>query len=382
MTNGRSLTGRTKFLWPTIALAVAGCTGILGKPTGKNASDSSDPSSGNSAATGTASNSDGNASATGSSPTGSNPSGTASSGAIEPGRVTMRRLNRAEYDNTVRDLLGTSQTPGASTFPNDAPQLAFDNDADLQTMSPVLFTRYQTAAESLAAEVMSAPAQLKLVVGCDVTSTACAQTFITTFGQRAFRRPVSADEVTQYTALMAAAAQAGSPAAEQFRTVIEAMLMSPSFLFRPEFDADITSLTPHLLTPYETAARLSYTIYRSMPDQALFDAAAAGKLSTPADLQAQVQRMLASPNNAFGQTFPAQWLGTALVATEMFDPTLFPTFSKNPALAGSMAAEVTSFFGEFLTQNLPVTQLLTAKFTYLDQNLAGLYGVAKPAAVC
>jgi hypothetical protein len=298
---------------------------------------------------------------------------------VDPGRVTIRRLNRAEYDNTVRDLLGTSQTPGATTFPDDVPQLGFDNNGDLQTLSPLQFTLYQQAAESLAAEAMTVgSAERAALVTCDLTTgTACAQTLITSFGARAFRRPLTSTEVTTYLGVMTAAAAEGATTDVQFRTVIERMLQSPNFLFRPELDPNPTSLTPHLLNPYETASRLSYMIYRSMPDATLFAAAAAGELSTPALVQAQAQRMLADTKSAFATTFATMWLGTAEVATQTFDATLFPEFSTS--LATSMLGEVNSFFNEFLLQNEPVTGLLTAKFSYIDSNLASLYGIQAPS---
>jgi Protein of unknown function (DUF1592)/Protein of unknown function (DUF1588)/Protein of unknown function (DUF1585) len=183
--------------------------------------------------------------------------------------------------------------------------------------------------------------------------------------------------VTTYQGLMTTAAQAGASADEQFQTVLEAILVSPHFLFRPELDPDPAGTTAHLLAPYEVASRLSYAVYRSMPDQELFDSAKAGKLAETADLRAQLERMLASPKNAFGTTFPAQWLGTSGIATESFDPDLFPKF--NPALAASMAGEVTSFFGELLQKNGPVSDLLTANFSYVDASLAALYGIPAPA---
>ena len=296
-------------------------------------------------------------------------------GPRDPGRVTARRLNRVEYDNTVRDLLGTTQTPGATMFPDDAPQVGFDNNGDLQSLTPVQFTLYQQAAESLAAAAMTtgSPARAKLVT-CDLTTGAtCSKTLITSFGLRAFRRPLAASEVTSFTTLMATAAQAGATPDEQFRTVVEAMLVSPNFLFRPEFDADPASLTPHLLSPYETASRLSYMVYRSMPDQVLFDAAAAGTLAQAADVQSQLERMLADPKGVFAQTFSSQWLGMGVVTTQSFDAKLFPNY--NPAIAKSMGLEVSSFVDEFVQKNEPISQLLTANFSYIDNNLATLYGI-------
>ncbi len=363
--------------WPALALTAAACTGYIGSP-GQPGSGQGSPTAtgqvsggGGVAGTGAGTGNTGTPSAAAPGAAGA----AAAAGPVDPGRVTIRRLNRAEYDNTVHDLLGTAQTPGATTFPSDAPQLGFDNNGDLQTLSPEQFSLYQQAAESLAAEAMTvgSPERAALIT-CDLTSGAsCAQNLITTIGMRAFRRPLTPAEVSTFVALMATAAQAGATTDVQFRTVLEAFLQSPNFLFRPEIDANPTSLTPHLLGPYEEASRLSYMVYRSMPDQALFTAAAAGTLSQPSDVQSQLQRMLADPKSAFAQTFVSQWLGTGIVTSESFDATLFPEF--NPSLATSMGLEVTDFFNEFVQQNDPVTQLMTANFSYIDNNLATFYGI-------
>jgi hypothetical protein len=350
--------------WPALALAAAACTGYIG-----SASQTGGDLAGSNPGTGTG----------GGSGPGSGGTVASAPAALDPGRVTIRRLNRAEYDNTVRDLLGTSQTPGATTFPDDVPQVGFDNNGDLQTLSPLQFTLYQQAAESLAAEAITpGTAEYTSLFTCDVsTGTSCAQTLITNLGARAYRRPLTSAEVNSYLALMQSAAQLGVTPIVQFRTVIEAMLQSPNFLFRPEIDPNPTSLTPHVLSPYETASRLSYMIYRSMPDAQLFTAAGAGQLATAAQVQAQAQRMLADPKAVFGTTFGTMWLGTAAVPTETFDTTLFPTFSTS--LAKSMQGEINSFFNEFLTEDEPLTQLLGANFSYIDTNLATLYGIPAPA---
>jgi len=393
----------TYSIWLLAGALAGGCTGAIG-PKGSGTPDTQPAGTGTgsgttgtgsgapaSSSTGTQANGTGQGSTTNSgngNPTTSSPgsqttttppgAGAANPGVRDPGRVTARRLNRAEYDKTVHDLLGTTQTLGASLFPDDAPQVGFDNNGDLQTLSPVQFNLYQQAAETLAAEAMTAgSAERAKLVTCDLTTAACKTSAVTSFGLKAFRRPLAATEVTNFVNLMSTAATAGATTDEQFRTVLEAMLLSPNFLFRPEIDSDPTSLTPHLLNPYETASRLSYMVYRSMPDDALFAAAAAGSLAQASDVKTQLERMLTDPKSVFSPTFVSQWLGTGVVNTQTFDATLFPKF--NPTLAKSMGLEVNSFFNEFVTQNEPISQLLTANFTYLDSNLATLYGVAAPA---
>jgi uncharacterized protein DUF1592/uncharacterized protein DUF1588/uncharacterized protein DUF1587/uncharacterized protein DUF1595/uncharacterized protein DUF1585 len=369
--------------WPLVPLMAAACTAQIGSSQGPAGTGVSAAGGGGAGTTGGAGGgavgSGGNSTGTTGGGNGATGGGSATSGPQDPGRVTIRRLNRAEYDNTVRDLLGTAQTPGATTFPSDAPALGFDNNGDLQTLSPVQFTLYQQAAESLAAEVMTVGSKERAaLITCDLTTgMTCAQTLIQNIGLRAFRRPLTATEVTNFTGLMTTAAGAGATTDEQFRTVLEAMLQSPNFLFRPEIDANVTSLTPHTLSPYETASRLSYMVYRSMPDTALFTAAANGQLAQPSDVQTQLTRMLAASNSVFGPTFSSMWLGTSAVSTQSFDATLFPEFNAN--LANSMSLEVNDFFNEFVTQNEPVSELLTANFSYIDANLASLYQIPVPA---
>ena len=377
----------------TGALAAASCVGRVGPPTpvstngqGANPATGSGGNSGTGATTPSGSGSSagtGSGSGTGAVPgTGSGPSvtqpGTGGSpvvsGPRDPGRVTMRQLNRVEYNNTVRDLLGTAQQP-ASAFLSDTPAFAFDNNGDLLSISPVLAGLYEQAAEALAAEAITAPFKAKLLT-CDLTAAGdtCQRTFINAFGAKAYRRPLTATEVTGYVGLMASAKTAGATTDEVLRTAIEAFLQSPNFLYRIEFDPSPTSAAVHPVAPYEMASRLSYLIFRSMPDQGLFDAAAAGKLGTPADVLTQLNRMLADPKGStFAQDFSAQWLGVRSLEAIQFDPTVFPKFT--PALAASMKAEITSFFDDFIKENLPADQLLTAKFSYIDNTLATHYGL-------
>ncbi len=293
----------------------------------------------------------------------------------DPGRVTMRQLNRVEYDNTVRDLLGTTQRPGL-TFLNDAPAFAFDNNADHLSISPAQAGLFQKAAESLAAEALTGPARSRLVT-CDLAAAgdACPRAIVTAFGARAYRRPLSGTEIAGYLGLMTRARAAGATADETLQTALEAFLLSPSFLYRIEADPAPDSLAPHRIGPYELASRLSYLVYRSMPDQALFEAAAAGKLAAQNDIQAQLARLLADPKgHTFAKDFVAQWLGVVGLDGLQFDSKAFPTFTT--PLAAAMKSEITAVFDAFVRENLPVAQLLTPGFSYLDSTLASHYGVA------
>ena len=381
-------------LLASVCLSMAACTGTInsGSPAGTGSGPPGSPASSGSSGgiTGSGSGSGGKSNTVGGSGGTSSPgsSGGASlgqaatggtggvalpAGPRDPGRMAMRQLTAREYDNTVRDLLGTAQQPG-STFLNDQPAFAFDNNTDQQLISPMQASLYEQAAEALAAEAITAPFRSKLIT-CDLTvaGDACQRTILSTFGAKAYRRPLTADEITGYLSLMAAARAAGATADVAVRTAIEAFLQSPNFLFRPEIDPDPASPAVHRVAPYEMASRLSYLLYRSMPDQTLFDAAAAGKLATVDDVQTQVTRMLADPKATFAQDFSAQWIGATSLDAIQFDVTVFPSF--RPALAASMKSELVSFFDDFVRENLPTTQLLTANFSYLDDNLATHYGL-------
>ncbi|MEA2696919.1 MAG: hypothetical protein QOI66_1190 [Myxococcales bacterium] len=345
---------RSWFLSSVLLLGV-GCTGSIDE-TGPGSSPSGGGGSGN----------PGNPGNPG---TGNNP---LPPGAKEPGRVTLRRLNQTEYDNTVRDLLGTLSHP-AKAFLSDTVANGFDNNGDSLTLSPVRLQQYQQAAETLATEALAPPLRTQNL-SCDpAAGDACVRTFLTTLGQRAYRRPLTDDEIARYLTLAGKVRTAGGSPDEVINAVLQALLVSPNFLFRPEFDPDPKSLTPHLLAPYELASRLSYLVYASMPDDALFTAAKTGKLAAVKDVQAQLQRMLADPKSRLSQNYAEQWLGVRTVETAQPDPKLYPAF--NAALGASMKREVDLFFDEFVRQNLPIDQLLTANFTYLDDSLAKHYGV-------
>jgi hypothetical protein len=155
---------------------------------------------------------------------------------------------------------------------------------------------------------------------------------------------------------------------------LQAVLLSPNFLFRVELDPTPTATTPHPLNGYELASRLSYFLWSTMPDDQLTAAAAAGTLSNPTTLKAQVTRMLASPKaHALVDNFAGQWLATRAVQEITPDPTTFPKFDDK--LRAAMAGETGAFFQDFVAGTLTGDQLLTADYTYVNDRLATHYGL-------
>ena len=300
----------------------------------------------------------------------------AGQGLAQAGRVGLHRLNRTEYNNSVRDLLGTQQQP-ANAFTADPTANGFDNNAAALTLSGTALALYETAAEALASEAVTNNPNFNKLVPCAAadTSTTCVGTFVQVFGRRAWRRPLSQDETAQVVTAATASAVA-SNFSQQIETAIHLLLMSPNFLFRVELDPNPASATPHFLAPYELATRLSYLVWSSGPDDVLLQAAADNSILQESVLLAQLQRMLKDPRaSAFTDNFAGQWLELRNTATYQPDAKTFPTFDE--PLRTAMLQESSMVFADVLHGTLPINQLLTANYTYVNDRLATHYGLPK-----
>jgi hypothetical protein len=294
-----------------------------------------------------------------------------------PGNAPLRRLSNAEYRNTLQDLL--SGMPNAESvvaaatkdFVQEAESLGFRNNADFLGVSSLVAQGYMDAAESLAPAIAGNSA----LVPCTTRDAACAKTFVETFGKRAFRRPLLAAEVARYTALFDKAQAKGYG----FQTGLEwaafAMLQSTQFLYRVELGAPRGA--EYAPSQYETANRLSYLIWQSMPDQALFDAADRGELETKPQLEAQARRLLKDPKAARLLEYFDQWLDLDRLGTWERDPAVYPGMPEN--LPRLLQEETHAFVGGLLaspTGNLG--ELLSAPYSFLNAELAKHYGVTGP----
>ena len=288
------------------------------------------------------------------------------------GTVTIRRLNGTEFDNTVRDLVGATVS-FSRAFPPDDGEEGFTNIADALTMSPLLFEGYEAAAEQLATLAVANPT----IVSCAQATGAsedCARTIFARFARRAWRRPVTADEVSRLVKLVTDARASGLTFTAGLHLAFKATLLSPSFLFRIELDPDPSSTDAHPLDDYELASRLSYFLWSSMPDDVLFAYADARRLSSPAIFDMQVRRMIKDPRaRTLVDNFASQWLLHTLSAVQP-DATIFPEF--DDALLGSMTRETKAFMGSFLFEDQSLADVLDAPFSFLDERMATHYGVA------
>ncbi len=461
-------------------------------------------------------------------------------GPRDPGRVTIRRLNRAEYRNTVRDLVGVDYRPTAD-FPADDVAAGFDTIADALSLPPVLMEKFLTAAAEIAAEAIVAPetsrppsqtyavAQwsatgaepqdqwlafysagaarerldlpagryrlalracgdqagdepprlvLKLagqaVAQFDVTdprdtpglyeatlawpagpveialefsndyyrpeaadgvgadrnlyveslevtgpldapprepaeshrriifraadSPAAIEEIVTRLATRAFRRPARAEEVARLIKLVELARQQGESVERGLQLVVEAVLVSPYFLFRIELDEPSgpeaeqvaaadggetsesgeaeAAPAPFLardLNPYELATRLSYFLWSSMPDEELLSLAGTDQFD--AQLETQVRRMIADPrSSALVENFGLQWLTLRNLDKLSPDPERFPTWDED--LRSAMRQEAVELLGYVMREDRSLLELLDAPYGFVNERLARHYGLA------
>jgi mono/diheme cytochrome c family protein len=431
----------------------------------------------------------------------------------DPGRVTARRLNRYEYSNTIRDLLGV-EFRAEQDFPADDSGYGFDSIGDVLTVSPALMEKYLNAAERIASKAIGGDPLPKAMVSrglkrldlssaefttraefdadylvrvgtigsrgddgkpitlniwvdgkllrtatidtkispvvktsdmaqrefeemrlhfnegthtvraafinddfpktlgekerynakknkyvdivevlgpyeskierpsrkrvliCDPASgAACVDKIVTELAHRAYRRPVTKAETASLARVVAQARTKGYTPDQSIQFAVEAVLVSPNFLFRIEHNPRATD--PNTITKVsdlELASRLSYFLWSSMPDEELLRAAEKGKLHTPAVLEAQVKRMLADPKAvALAENFAGQWLEIRNLETVKPDPKRFPEW--NTDLRDAMRTETRLFFQNVLQEDRPVSDFIDAKYTFLNDRLAKHYGI-------
>ncbi len=435
---------------------------------------------------------------------------------IDPARVTIHRLNRAEYNNTVRDLLGDISKP-ADLFPDDDFGYGFNNIADVLSLSPLHLEFYDSTATALIdtalgnsvsteekserfeAETLTGSAgaqtndgwnlysngsittsydfpidgEYKIVVrsyqtkaGADDAQAAieisgvasqtitvpdlaytnyertftipagsrqlsvsfindaiingddrnlyvdyiqiegpigavadpagpsrerimtcvptpgdhepCATEIISNFAKRAWRRPVEPIQVTELLTLVQLAFDEGDDFETGIRLALRAILVSPNFIFRVEFDDDIEDTTPHPLSAYELASRLSYFIWSSMPDETLFALAESGDLLKPEVLRTEVDRMMDDEKAiALVDGLSTQWLFIDNIDEVTPDPEIFPNW--DPALKEDLKIETRLFMKDIFEKNASIQDIILADYTFVNDRLADYYGVTKPA---
>jgi hypothetical protein len=290
-------------------------------------------------------------------------------------RSEARRLSRAELDNTLRDLLGDDTHPAVRLLPEDlfAP---FDNDYTTQTVSGALIDSLEGLAADVAARVAGDRALRDRLVPCTPAGPgdeACFRQVVTRFLPRAFRRPVTSDEVDAYLALLDFATEDNPDVAHDFYTAVQllvrAVLQDPEFLYRIETGEDSGDGRVFALGEREIAARMSYLLWGSAPDAALIDDAEAGRLSD-SDSRRTIARRMLDDDRARDQLyrFHAMWLGYRAIPHPL-------------ALTSAFHRETTALLDRVVfDEPQSYLNLFTFPETRLDATLAEHYGLSAPAS--
>lgn len=296
----------------------------------------------------------------------------------QPGRVTIRKLNRAEYNNTIRDLVGIDFRP-AEDFPADNVGNGFDNIAQVLSLPPLLMEKYLEAAEVVVNQAFDdeqVRAQIIFATpGENQSHQDVARQVICQFAERAFRRPVDDAEIERLTTLYQLGRDNELDYVDSLRLPLQAILASPQFLYRIEFDLepDADDQT-RPLNDYELATRLSYFLWSSMPDAELIELAAEDRLDDPEVLDKQVRRMLQDEKSqALVDNFAGQWLELRNLSKAAPDPVKFPKFDEE--LRTAMRRETDHFFAALIRQDRSVLDLIDADYTFVNERLANHYGM-------
>jgi hypothetical protein len=280
-----------------------------------------------------------------------------------------RRLSHTEYRNTVRDLFPMVDVPDVELVADPTPQ-GFDNDAEGMQPSPLLVNQYNVAANEIATAVRQRRAQ---VISCLPTAgSACGAEFIAQYAPRAYRRPLAPSEQAVLQQVFDTYyAQSGFDVA--FELTTQVILQSPAFLYRVE------SIGPDRRpSPYDIASRLSYLLWSTMPDEALFASAAAGELQTPAQIEAHVDRMLADPRALEGfMVFASQWLDLARIDRV----TKLPADGFTDGVRAALREEAQRFLAEVIyNRGGTVSDLLLSSKAFVTAETAAFYGLPAPAS--
>jgi Protein of unknown function (DUF1592)/Protein of unknown function (DUF1588)/Protein of unknown function (DUF1595)/Protein of unknown function (DUF1587) len=314
--------------------------------------------------------------------------------AAGPSVVEQRftRLSHAEWDATVVDLLGLPESTGlpATFAPDPLGSQAFDNAQVALGVGPDLWSDYQAAAETLAARVTGEPALLDALLQPEAGSRSSSPTdsrllnetrFIESFGLRAYRRPLSEEEVAAHLALFDSAPDLYpelDPFVAGVRANLTAFMQSPYFSYRSVLGSANSDSDAVPLDAWELASQLSYAVWNSMPDGELFRAAAAGELATDAGVRTQVERLVSAPRarTAVGHFFE-QLYESQQYRQLSKDLTVYPSFT--PDLVPEMQGELARFTDDIFQHDGGLRELLTSTTTFVTPRLAAIYGLAPSA---
>jgi hypothetical protein len=297
----------------------------------------------------------------------------------DPGPFVIRRLTKTEYGNTLHDLFGVDPQI-VDGLPDEV-----SGEGYLNSLSPLQLEQYLTISQKVLDQVLAPegkpPTKIQQQLfgtppdsGTDVQAT--ARKMAQSLARKAYRRPPSAAELEVLLKVFDLGQQNDLSYFASSRLMLKAILVSPQFLFitpAKEIKAD-KKIVP--LDDYQLASRLSYLLWATMPDAELMALADQGKLHEPPILKAQVTRMLLDPRSrALFDGFGAQWLKLGNLHDRTFDPEKFPQMTADMRTA--MYDEARLFFESIVRENRSVAGFIDSDYTFLNGDLATLYGLEK-----
>ncbi len=283
-----------------------------------------------------------------------------------PGPRQLSLLSRYQYQNTVQSLFGIDVNV-VINFPVEAIVNGFDNNAELNLVSARHVVEYLDAADTVAR--LAVDQNRSRIVNCDLRQDNCKRQFVTNFGRRVFRRPLSNTEINQYVSAFSEEATEN----DGLKLVLRSMLSSPSFLYLSEMgqrDGD-----DFRLTQFELATVLSYMFTGTTPNEALLNLAAANGLSTPEQLKTAAENLLGSPQarENLGH-FVEQWLEADRNQVGSKDAQVYPRFNAN--VRDAMDAEMKAFFNHVVFESTQeFAELYNADYVMVNNVLANYYNI-------
>ncbi len=307
--------------------------------------------------------------------------------AFRPAPTSMRRLTRVQYQRVVADLFGASVVVPPLAEPDVALGGLLAVGAADTSFSARGVASMEEAAYSVAEQALATPESRRRLLPCTPSAAvdpACTREVLDALGRRAWRRPLTGEEVARVSGIADRAAEALGDFHEGLEFGIAALLQSPHFVFRTEVgsptdDADGAEASRRF-DDFELASRLSFFLWNTTPDDALLARAAEGALSTEAGLRAEAERLLASPRAREGlANFFSEQLTLYELDALTKDPTLFEHFDTE---LGPDARTSTLELLLYLVFDVDgdFRDVMTTRETFLNPRLAALYGVPAPAA--
>ncbi len=295
----------------------------------------------------------------------------------DPGPFVIRRLTKTEYGNTLHDLFGVNPVI-ADGLPEEV-----SGEGYLNSLSPLQLEQYLTIADKVLDRIVAPegapPTELQTQLfaeppALNTDTRAAARNIAQSLARKAYRRPPSEAELAVLLQVFDLGRQNNLNYPAAIRLMLKAMLVSPQFLFitpAEDLESDV-GIVP--LDDYQLASRLSYLLWATMPDDELMALADRGKLHEPPILKAQVTRLLMDPRSrALFDGFGAQWLGLGDLQEKNFDAAKFPQMTDE--MRSAMYDEVRLVFESIVRENRNVVGLIDCDYTFLNENLATIYGL-------